>query len=252
MQSPTRILLPLDFSERSAGAVRYGRVLASQFGAELILLHVVTPPQLEFGAVEIGGSRLGDLYRDQVGAAGRALESFHAEELSGLNVRRTVLEGDPARRIVEFSHERAADLIVMPTHGYGTFRRFILGSNTAKVLHDADCPVWTGVHLDETQVEPVPQIKTVLCGVDLGSQSSKALCWAALFAQSFGARLVLLHVTSARSGPGGRFGSELARGRAGGRRRRAAAPTAFLWGRPRISKSIPESRPRRSVPWLPG
>ncbi len=37
----------------------------------------------------------------------------------------------------------------MPTHGYGPFRRFILGSVTAKVLHDADCPVWTGVHLEE-------------------------------------------------------------------------------------------------------
>ena len=37
----------------------------------------------------------------------------------------------------------------MPTHGYGPFRRFILGSNTAKVLHDADCPVWTGVHVEE-------------------------------------------------------------------------------------------------------
>jgi hypothetical protein len=29
------------------------------------------------------------------------------------------------------------DLIMMPTHGVGTFRSFLVGSVTAKVLHDA-------------------------------------------------------------------------------------------------------------------
>jgi nucleotide-binding universal stress UspA family protein len=35
----------------------------------------------------------------------------------------------------------------LPTHGLGAFRRSLIGSITAKVLHDAECPVWTGVHL---------------------------------------------------------------------------------------------------------
>jgi nucleotide-binding universal stress UspA family protein len=49
-----------------------------------------------------------------------------------------VLQGDPARQFVDFAHSSNTDLIVMPTHGYGQFRQFILGSITAKVLHDAD------------------------------------------------------------------------------------------------------------------
>ena len=84
---------------------------------------------------------------NQAAIARREIEGFLADELSGLNVRRLVLEGDPARQIVEFAHREHTDIIAMPTHGYGPFRRFILGSNTAKVLHDADCAVWTGVHL---------------------------------------------------------------------------------------------------------
>ena len=36
----------------------------------------------------------------------------------------------------------------MPTHGFGPLRRFLLGSVAAKVLHDAQCPVWTSVHTD--------------------------------------------------------------------------------------------------------
>ena len=46
------------------------------------------------------------------------------------------------------------DLIMMPTHGYGRFRALLLGSVTAKVLHDADCPVWTAVHREEVMAHP--------------------------------------------------------------------------------------------------
>ena len=40
-----KILLPVDFSEKSAGAARYAEGLASHFRSELIVLHVVQPPQ---------------------------------------------------------------------------------------------------------------------------------------------------------------------------------------------------------------
>jgi nucleotide-binding universal stress UspA family protein len=107
-----------------------------------------------------------------------------------------LLEGDPAARIIEFAHREEAGLIVMPTHGYGPFRRFILGSNTAKVLHDADCPVWTGVHLGEARPDAV-ELKHVLCAVDLGAQSVPALAWAEGLRKLFGARLTVMHVTAA-------------------------------------------------------
>src|SRR5262249_55794191 len=118
------------------------------------------------------------------------------------HVERLVLEGDISRRIIELAHERAG-LIVMPTHGYGTFRRFILGSNTAKVLHDADCPVWTGVHLEDAPAGSLPP-RHILCGIDLGPHSAKTLVWAAWLAHQFGARITLLHVTASAPDNGGR------------------------------------------------
>jgi nucleotide-binding universal stress UspA family protein len=121
------------------------------------------------------------------------LASFQAEDFARMNVRRVVLEGDPSGSIVDFAHNEHCDLIVMPTHGYGPFRRFILGSNTAKVLHDADCPVWTGVHLEDAPAALSIPIRNVLCAVDLGPQSVKTLAWAAHLAREFGARLTLLH-----------------------------------------------------------
>jgi nucleotide-binding universal stress UspA family protein len=196
MQSLSRILLPVDFSERSVGAAHYAGSLACHFNAELTLLHILVPPQCEFGAVDVAGSMLAELCRDRAEQANRDMASFLAADLAGLRVRRVVLEGDPAAGIVEFAHNQQTDLIVMPTHGYGPFRRFILGSNTAKVLHDCDCPVWTGVHLADAPPALAIPIVNILCAVDMGPQSSKTLFWAARLAQEFGARLTLLHATA--------------------------------------------------------
>ena len=202
MQSLSKILLPVDFSERSVGAARYARPLAAHFGSEIVLLHVLMPPQSEFGPMDIGGSMLAELYRDRKEKASQELEAFLAGNLSGLKARALALEGDPAAMIVGFARDEAVDLIVMPTHGFGPFRRFILGSNTAKVLHDADCPVWTGVHLEEVPAAIADPFRNILCAVDLGPQSSKTVFWAARLAQEFGARLTLLHAPGIGQVPG--------------------------------------------------
>jgi nucleotide-binding universal stress UspA family protein len=193
MRSVSSILLPVDFSERSAPAARYAKSLAAHFGSQIILLHVLPPLHLEFGCPDISGYMLADLCQNRVEQSTRELDAFLPDELSGPCVERLVIEGDPARCIVETAHERAG-IIMMPTHGYGPFRRFILGSVTAKVLHDADCPVWTGVHLEDAPSGSVP-LSRIVCAVDLGPQSSKTLCWAASLAVQFGAELTLLHVT---------------------------------------------------------
>jgi len=193
MQFLSRILLPVDFSERSVGGAHYAGTLACHFGCELVLVHVLVPPQYEFGAVDIAGSMLAELCRDRVVQANADLASFQAEDFARMNVRRVVLEGDPSGSIVDFAHNEHCDLIVMPTHGYGPFRRFILGSNTAKVLHDADCPVWTGVHLEDAPAALSIPIGRILCAVDLGPQSAKAIAWAGHMAREFGACLTLLH-----------------------------------------------------------
>src|SRR5207245_2957797 len=54
--------------------------------------------------------------------------------------------GDPAAEITHYAEKNQVDLIMMPTHGYGRFRNMLLGSVTAKVLHDAHCPIWTAAH----------------------------------------------------------------------------------------------------------
>lgn len=200
MRSPSLILLPVDFSERAVAAAHSARFLAEHFQSRLTLLHVIPPSHYGVGPLEAAGAILPDLDRVRAEQARRELTAFLADDLAGPGIERVVLEGDPAARIVAFAHDRKADLILMPTHGYGPFRRFILGSNTAKVLHDADCPVWTGVHMPEAPAayaRGAAPFARVLCAVDLGPQSAKALEWAGWLQGEFGATLSVMHVTPA-------------------------------------------------------
>jgi nucleotide-binding universal stress UspA family protein len=138
------------------------------------------------------------------------LESFLASELQAFPAINLLVEGDPSTEIAALAHREKTDLIVMPTHGYGPFRRFLLGSVTAKVLHDVECAVWTGVHMQEALVPENLSYRKVVCAVDLGPQTRAALRWAAGFAAAWKADLAVIHAmpsveSASETGWPGRF-----------------------------------------------
>jgi len=192
-----KILLPVDFSQQCVGAARYAGALADHFHSELTALHVVEPlihPILN--SLELGASAWENLLTVRTSNLEKNIESFEAEKLRGLNVKRMLLAGDPARIIVDLAHREQMDLIVMPTHGYGPFRKLILGSVTAKVLNDSDCPVWTGVHLEESSRSDWKAIRNMVCAVDRNTQAPKVLKWARDFAREFGSAVTVVHAIS--------------------------------------------------------
>jgi hypothetical protein len=89
-----------------------------------------------------------EMFQDIRAQSKEALEKFASESANAVRAKPVLFDGDPGTVIAEYAKKTACDLIVMPTLGYGPFRRFLLGSVTAKVLHDAPCPVWTGPHLE--------------------------------------------------------------------------------------------------------
>jgi nucleotide-binding universal stress UspA family protein len=155
------------------------------FQAELTLLYVLEP--LTYN----------DLPFDATNLTKEQLQGYLAEELKHFSVDRVVLHGEAAHQIAGYAQSRNFDLIMLPTHGYGRFRRFILGSVAAKVLHDALCPVWTGVHMEQMPKLEDIAFRNIVCAIDLGQQSCRALRWASQFAAEFGANLKLVHAVPA-------------------------------------------------------
>jgi len=190
----SRILVPVEFSPRCRGAAQYAEALAGHFRCEMVLLHVVMPVAHVYGTPEaLAYSSVEDLTIDRVAQTRLQLENFPGDLPADLTVKRVVLEGDPARQIAGYATGGKFGLIVMPTHGYGPFRRFLLGSVTAKVLHDSNCPVWTGPHLEQAPAHQSIRFQRVLCALDLGLDSRAVLGWAGSFAREFGAELTIVH-----------------------------------------------------------
>jgi len=191
----SKILAPVAFSPRCQGATQYAETLACHFQAELDLLHVVPPHLGVFTAPEAGAyTTAAEITEERVAQSTKQLARYPQEPCPQVAVRREVVTGDPAHEIVRCARDGGCDLIVMATHGYGPFRRFLLGSVTAKVLHDAPCPVWTGPHLEQAPEYDSIHFQRVLCAVDLSHASSTVLQWAGRFASDFGAKLDVVHV----------------------------------------------------------
>jgi nucleotide-binding universal stress UspA family protein len=183
-----RILFPVDFSAQSRAVVPFVKAMAKCFGSEVAVLHVIdTLPS--FQPMIVGTERLKI-------EASAALNRFLAEELSGVQVTAELAEGDPARWIVNYAQDRHQDLIMMPTHGYGPFRALLLGSVTAKVLHDAHCPLWTGVHAEKMMAHSPDRWKRVLCALDTDGDAGHVLQWASEFASSQNMELRLVHAVA--------------------------------------------------------
>lgn len=199
------VLFPVDFSSRCRGAARLLDGLHSKFKMNVTLAHVLPPPHMEYSMADLGGGVFQEYTKAREEQARKDLEYFLDEELKHYPIQRILLEGDPARQLVQYAQENQTDLIVMPTHGYGGFRRFMLGSVTAKVLHDADCAVLTGVHLEDVADLDRVDIRKVAVALDTGPVSEKVLQWACAFASRCEAQLEIIHVTPSVDGMSGEY-----------------------------------------------
>ncbi len=190
MQTFQKILFPIDMSDSSTAAAPFVATMAKKFQAEVTLLHVL---QLPPGYVTdwYGYTALVDTnaIRD---ARHNEFDTYLNNEFSGVTLRREMLEGDAAQVISNYASEHGTDLIMLPTHGYGIFRGLLLGSVTAKVLHDAACPVWTGVHVEETPPNSA-SFERIMCAVDLTDRSIPTMQFASRLAHDFHAKLWLIH-----------------------------------------------------------
>ena len=137
----TRILVPVDESKPSQNALAVAAGLALETGAQVILAHVV---QMRWSQDEPEvKATYGDIVDDYRRSGEETLRrTAGSETFSGLDVDTQLLFGNnPARELLRLAKERAADAIVMGSHGRGGFGSMILGSVSQRVVHDAAVPV---------------------------------------------------------------------------------------------------------------
>jgi nucleotide-binding universal stress UspA family protein len=184
----SNILFPVDFSPANIGFAAYVKRAAVEFDAKVTLLHVFDP--MSQSGWELSVRPVAEIAKDHEEIARRRAEEFLREEFPPAKYPRMLAAGDPATEIVRVARE-GFDLIMMPTHA-GTFRRMLLGSTTAKVLNDADCPVATSRHAETIAPRPLDH-REWLCAIGLGEESERALRYAGEASREAGANLRIIH-----------------------------------------------------------
>ncbi len=188
-----RILFPVDFSERSRAAAPFVLSMAQRHKSKVVVLHALQPPPPLYAGMNTVYPEVYDF--EGLSADLRAeLEKFAEAELPKVDVTSVVEMGDPAAVVTEYAESKNIGLIMMPTHGYGAFRRALLGSVTAKVLHDAKVPVWTAAHAPEPSHRAHPKPRHIVCALDLKPESRHTLEFAVDLAAESDASIELLHV----------------------------------------------------------
>jgi nucleotide-binding universal stress UspA family protein len=158
----SHILVPTDFSEPAFYALRYGLDEALLHHAKLTLLHVLPPhtgiavysvtgtPEPQPGFDPVLSQSMGSLpppqpmvvREDPYEVTLAQLRDLMADA-SDVTWEAEVATGPAAETIVQIAQERAADLIVMGTHGRTGLRHLLVGSVAEKVVRLATCPVLT-------------------------------------------------------------------------------------------------------------
>ena len=136
-----KILVPVDFSEKSNYAVKMAAKIGENIEAEIYLLHLVELPS---GIIDMGsGSNFSIpesmMYLRKVKEKILALKATHFRDSQ--IVKYSIRFQNPFEGIRDFVKKMNANLIVMGSKGVSDFEEMIIGSNTEKVVRTSTIPV---------------------------------------------------------------------------------------------------------------
>ena len=143
MKPFTKILTAVDFSENSECAFGYALTLATQFNAELTIIHVINEP-VDLRGFYVPHISFEQLEKEIEESAAKMMETFCSSKLGTFsNYKTSIVTGIPYDEITAAAARIDASLIVLGTHGRTGFDRILFGSTAERVVRSASCPVLT-------------------------------------------------------------------------------------------------------------
>ena len=139
-----KILCPTDFSEPACRAIVAAGEIATHFGAELVLIHVVGAIPVLESPTGAPGFDIATYQAELMRSAQRSLDERKALHVPASVPTRTVVTlGDAAHEIARVAEAEGVDLIVTASHGASGWRQRLFGSVAEKVVRIAKCSVLT-------------------------------------------------------------------------------------------------------------
>lgn len=185
-----KILVPTDFSETSMAALEYAAFVAKKLDADITLLHVIE--LYEHNTALRGNKTLNDIILKGVKTK---LDDIIQKNkyLKDIKILTKSKQGKIYKEIDNVANDGNFDMIIMGTHGASGIRelkRVMLGTNSYRVMHNANCPVLT-----IRKGKKVIKFKSVVLPLDITKETKQKVKWAIEWAKVFGATLHVVSVS---------------------------------------------------------
>jgi nucleotide-binding universal stress UspA family protein len=189
MSQKIKVLFPIDFEETSLKAYPTAEYLAKIYDAEIFLIHVLEAPA---AAARLFSSFDEAEARKKTNAA---MDKFIKEKGdSNIVYNKIIKVGKPWKGIIEAATELSANIIIMGTHGASGLGEIFAGTNAARVISTAPCPVIS------LQVQAKnPGFSKILLPIDLSRETGEKLELGVEFAKNFSADLVVVSILKGNS-----------------------------------------------------
>ncbi len=189
MSQKIKVLFPLDFEDTSLKAHPTAEYLAKVYDAEIFLINVLEPPA--------AAARLFSSF-DEADARKKtnlAMDKFIKDHGDASIVYNKIIKvGKPWKCIIEAATELSANIIIMGTHGASGLGEIFAGTNAARVISTAPCPVITLQQQGKT-----PGYSKILLPIDLSRETGEKLELGVEFAQNFSADLMVVSILKGKS-----------------------------------------------------
>jgi nucleotide-binding universal stress UspA family protein len=183
------VLVPVDFSAPSLGALEFALPLVKQFGADLHLVHVFATDHPFSGLVGmpfvLPEFEISRSVHEQLKDVAR---KYSIDLRPGIL---HALKGRPFEEICRLGRDADIDLIVIATRGNTGVKHLALGSTAERVVRYSSCPVLV-THGGKPS-GTVTGFRKILVPVDFSECSMQGLAYAKVFARHFKAKITLLN-----------------------------------------------------------
>ncbi|WP_295985082.1 universal stress protein, partial [uncultured Algibacter sp.] len=134
-----KIIIPVDFSDHSEYALKTAAKLAKKHDADLLVLHMLEMSDIMLTTSEGFQSQKAAFFLQ---IAEQKLEGFLKKDyLNDLKVTSIIKHFKVFSEVNDVALKNDADLIVMGSHGSSGMAEFFVGSNTERVVRNANIPV---------------------------------------------------------------------------------------------------------------
>ena len=137
-----KILVPVDFSQKSEEALKVAAKIARKMDGEIYVLHLLDIPSGEIDIIEGNQVPKGPMAMMLFERTHEKFDEFLDKDyLDNIPVYEEVMTNAPVEGISEFANKNNIDFIVMGSHGTSGLEEFFVGSNTEKVVRTSKIPV---------------------------------------------------------------------------------------------------------------